>query len=350
VSAGSSGERGGGAAGYDLVMVTHGHAATLPACLEAVATLEPPPALVTVLDNASPDGSADTVAAFGGRLPLRLLRSEVNVGFAAGINRCLEEGSSPWVLLLNPDCAPRSDYVARLLEGVAARSSGHEIGSVTGLLLRASGPGLEATDTVDAAGMVVTPSGRHIDRGAGGTEGPRLRRPAWVFGGTGAATLFRREALEDVRYPDGQVLAESFFAYREDAELAWRLQWRGWRCLFVPVAVAVHLRGLRPERGRRQPAAVNRLSVRNRFLLRIHCADLHWHLACLPWWLLRDLAVTGACLTVERGSLPGLAEAWRGRREALLRRRWVLGRRRVPPRRVARWFRRGGWVEPVEGS
>jgi hypothetical protein len=82
--------------------------------------------------------------------------------------------------------------------------------------------------------------------------------------------------------------------------------------------------------------------------MRLHCADLGWHLRCLPWWLLRDLVVLGACVTVERSSLPALAAAWRWRRDGLQRRRWVLGRTRVPSRQVAKWFRRPrGWVDEV---
>ncbi len=332
---------------YAVVVVTHDHAGTLDATLRAVAELDPSPAEVMVVDNASGDGSADRAETWRPRMPLEVVREELNTGFAAALNRGLAATTSPWVLSLNPDCAPAPGYVANLLGAVAVRSEADEIGAATGRLLRGSGPDLDATGTLDAAGMVVTPSGRHLDRGAGEPDDGRYRDPAWVFGGTGAATLYRRSALDDVAYPDGQMLAESFFAYREDAELAWRLQWRGWRCLYVPQAEAVHLRGLRPEAGRAGHRDVNRHSVRNRFLLRAHCADLGWHLRCLPWWLLRDLAVVGACLTVERSSLPGLAEAWRGRRDAAGRRRWVLSRRRVPSRRLARWFRRGGWVEEL---
>jgi GT2 family glycosyltransferase len=201
---------------------------------------------------------------------------------------------------------------------------------------------------VDAAGMLVTPSGRHFDRGAGRVDDGSFDRPAWVFGGTGAAAFYRREALEDVAYPGHEVFSPSFFAYREDAELAWRLQSRGWRCLYAPLAVGAHRRGFRPEDGRRGHSAVNRYSVRNRFLLRWHCADLGWHLRCLPWWLARDLMVVAACLTVERTSLPALADLWRLRGDARRRRRWVLERRTAPTRHISRWFRRRGRVEEVE--
>ncbi len=332
---------------YTVIVVSHDHAGTLAACLDAVAALEPSPAETAVVDNASVDGSAEVAAAQAG---VRLIRETTNTGFAAAVNRGLRETSAPWVLLLNPDCAPRSDFVARLLAAAGGRPEVERIGSVTGRLLRAADPALAPSGVLDAAGMVVTASGRHFDRGAGEPDDGRYSKPAWVFGGTGAATLYRRAALDDVAYPDGQTLAESFFAYREDAELAWRLQWRGWRCLYAPGAVAVHGRGFRPEAGRSGHETVNRMSVRNRFLLRIHCADWGWHLRCFPWWKIRDLMVIGGCLTVERSSLPGLAEVWRGRTDALNRRRWVMSRRRVPSRRISRWFRKRHQVDELEAQ
>jgi len=322
---------------YDVVVVAFDHADTLAASLGAVAALDPPPAAVVVVDNASRDGSAAVARAFAGRLPLRVVQERGNTGFAAAFNRGVRMTRSPWVLSLNPDCAPRHDFVARLL-AAAAGEGGGRAGAVAGRLLRARGPSLEEEPVLDAAGMIVTRSGRHLDRGAGEPEPGRYLTPDWVFGGTGAATLYRRQALQDVAYPDSQVLAEGFFAYREDAELAWRLQWRGWGCRYEPSAVAVHRRGLRPEEGRGGKTAVNRHSVRNRFLLRAHCADLGWHLRCFPNWLVRDLLVVAACLTVETSSLPALVEAWCRRRDARSRRGWVLGRATASSREVRRWF------------
>ena len=126
--------------------------------------------------------------------------------------------------------------------------------------------------------MVVSTAGRHHDRGSGAALSDGLERPAWVFGASGAAALYRRAALEDVAYPGGEVFDERFFAYREDADLAWRLQRRGWRCLYWPAARAFHARGLKPEAHRAGTALINRLSVRNRFLLRWANADWRWRL------------------------------------------------------------------------
>jgi GT2 family glycosyltransferase len=311
-----------------------------------VTALDPAPAEVVLVDNASSDGSAE-IAAARTAAGLKLIRETANTGFAAAVNRGLAETSAPWVFLLNPDCAPRPGFVGELLRAVDQRPEADAIASVTGRLIRAADVALNPSETIDAAGMVVTSEGRHFDRGAGEPDDGCYSAPVWVFGGTGAATLYRRVALDDVAYPDGQIMAESFFAYREDAELAWRLQWRGWRCLYAPEAIAVHGRGFRPETGRTGHEFVNRLSVRNRFLLRLHCADLGWHLRCFPWWKIRDLMVIGACLTIERSSLPALGQVWRGRTDALARRRWVMSRRRVPSRHMSRWFRKRHQVEEV---
>jgi len=333
---------------YSVVVVTYDHAETLPAFFTAVESLDPAPQDVVLVDNASADESTTIAADRASHLKIHILEEDSNTGFAAAANRGIAATQTPWVLLLNPDCAPSSDFVARLFEGVANLRGPQNIGAITGKLLRASGPQLAPEPVLDAAGMEVRSSGRHFDRGAGKSDDGDYDRPCWVFGGTGAATLFRRDALNDVAYPNGDILAATFFAYREDAELAWRLQWRGWRCLFVPTAIAAHRRGFRPEEGRRGHSTINRHSVRNRFLLRAHCADFGWHLRCLPWWLMRDLAVLGACLTIERGSLPAFADLWHLREDACKRRRWVMSRRSVPPQHLRHWFRSNGRVEEIE--
>lgn len=331
-------------AAYDVAIVVRDHAPTLPACLAAVARLEPAPAHIVVVDNGSRDGSAELVASTTIDR-LEVVRSATNLGFAGGLNRALAATSSPWILSLNPDCAPATDYAGRLL---AAGAADPTCGAATGKLLRADGADLAATAVIDAAGMVVTRSGRHFDRAAGEPDDGRVDLPARVFGGTGAATLYRRAALEDIAYPDGQILAETFFAYREDAELAWRLQWRGWSCRYEPRAVASHRRGFRPEDGRRGHAEINRLSVRNRFLLRRHCADLGWHLWCFPAWLVRDTMVIAGCLVVEHSSLPALADVVRLWHDAGQRRRWVMARRTTSSRQIRRWFRTSGQVEELD--
>jgi len=71
---------------YSLVIVTYNHADTVPACLRAVAALEPAPERLIVIDNASNDGSAGVAAAHAGRPPVEVIREDRNTGFAAAAN------------------------------------------------------------------------------------------------------------------------------------------------------------------------------------------------------------------------------------------------------------------------
>ena len=78
----------------------------------------------------------------------------------------------------------------------------------------------------------------------------------WVFGATGAAAMFRRSFVEAVSV-DGEFFDEDFFSYREDADLAWRAQVMGWKCLYTPAAVAWHVRRVTPERREQLPLVIN---------------------------------------------------------------------------------------------
>lgn len=332
--------------GVDAFVVIHNHVRTLRATITSLASQTVRPARIVVVDNGSVDGSVGVIEDLARTFPLELHRSHENRGFAAAANDALRRTDAKWVLALNPDCRIAPDYLAQL---VAAASARERVGAATGLLLRGEGEALSATETVDSAGMVVTPSGRHLDRAAGRGVRAFLLRPAMVFGASGAAALYRREAVDDVAYPAGEVFDEGFFSYREDADLAWRLQRRGWSCLYWAPARAWHERGLKPEHGRRGTPEINRHSVRNRFLLRWSNADWRWLAACFPWWIARDAVVALACLTVERGSLPGLREAWALRGQQRARGRANSSRALVSGWRLARWFLPGGRVRRVGG-
>jgi GT2 family glycosyltransferase len=184
----------------------------------------------------------------------------------------------------------------------------------------------------------MTGDGRHLDRGAGQADVGQFNVPEEVFGLSGAAVTLRKSALEEGKV-DGEVFDEDFFAYREDADLAWRMRGFGYRALYEPSAVAFHLRHVTPERRRSLSSDINRHSVKNRFLLRIHHADAGWMREFGLRSLARDLMVIGACLTIEQSSLPGLVWVIRHSKRHLRRRREILTRRRVASRELRQWFR-----------
>ena len=159
-----------------------------------------------------------------------------------------------------------------------------------------------------------------------------------VFGVSGAAAIYRRSFIDDVKV-DGQFLDEDFFTYREDADVAWRGRVFGWRALYVPAAVGYHVRTVTPQARRSLSPIVNMHSVKNRFLLRLKNEGLYLALRNAPFELPRDLVAIGAILTVERSSLPALRWLWKNRRRIMAKRRDIQRRRRVSDRALADWFR-----------
>lgn len=300
-----------------IVVVAHNDETDLPLSLTSAAGQKGVSIEVIVVDNASTDRSRDVAAVFAPAA--RIVALSENVGFAAGMNRGIEKSSGRYVLALNPDCRLMPDFASVLAARLDERT---DAGSASGRVYRAEGRELSATDRLDSTGLYFTASSRHFDRDSGQPAAGRSLVEEEVFGTSGAAGFYRREALESARISTGCFDAD-FFLYREDADLAWRLRRLGWTCLYVPRAVAYHRRRNLPERRRSMSAEANMHSVKNRFLLRINNETPgHFAATCVPT-LARDLVVLGACLTVERSSLPAFSWLWKNRKRLWAKRREI---------------------------
>ncbi|MGE5277834.1 MAG: glycosyltransferase family 2 protein [Acidobacteriota bacterium] len=300
-----------------IVLVTHDSAEDLPVSLAAARAQRGVEVETIVVDTASRDGSADLARRIAPEA--KMLALPENVGFSAAMNAGIEVSRGRYVLSLNPDCRLEPDFSAVL----AARLDGRpDVGSASGRILRAEGLDLEPTSHLDSAGIVFRASGRHFDRGSEEEAAGRYLVEEEIAGTTGAAGFYRRAALESAKISTGYFDAD-FFLYREDADLAWRLRHLGWRCLYVPGAVAYHRRRNLPSRRRQMSQAANFHSVKNRFLLRINNQTAAEFLATLIPTAARDLVVLGACLTVERSSLPAFAWLWRNRKRLWAKRREI---------------------------
>jgi GT2 family glycosyltransferase len=306
---------------------------TLRACLDALARQSAPPAEVVVVDNASEDGSA--AVARSHPVVSRVEVNASNVGFAAGQNQAIRGTRSPWVLVLNPDVVLTPDFLAELGRRAGAWP---RLGALCGKLRRL-GADLAALDppVIDSAGMVFTREFRHLDRGSNEVDLGQWEREETVFGASGAAALYRRAMIDDAAI-EGELFDEEFFAYREDADLAWRAQLFGWDCLYVPSAVGYHVRRVLPERRRELPAMLNRHSVKNRFLMRIKNVDAAVWRRCGVRGALRDGTVVAGCLLREWSSLPAFGDVARLWPRVRRHRREIQSRRRREGREIARWF------------
>ena len=317
-----------------VTVVTYNSGRFIRRCLQSVLDQAYPALEAIIVDNASTDGTCDILERFEDRCTV--VYNQRNIGFAAAQNQAIDLSSGEWVLALNPDVLLLSDFVQRLLEGASLDPLA---GTVCGKLLLADASfDLEGPQRLDSVGMYFTPMLRHKDRGCMEPCNGHYSRAEYVFGATAAAALYRRAMIEDVSI-DGEFFDSEFFTYREDADVAWRAQLLGWRCVFDPRAVAYHVRSLRPGMRSQLPPEINMHSVKNRFLMRIKNITPGLYARYLLPVTARDLGVMLYCILIEHHSLRAFGRVLRGLRSTLRKRRLIQARRRADDNYMASWFR-----------
>ena len=302
----------------------------VPRCLESLFAQSHPPSQIVVVDNGSTDGSREWIRRHHSEV--ELIENERNKGFSAGYNRAIAACRSRFILILNTDVFLGPDFIA---ESLATLERSPDTGSTTGLIYQ------EATREELNGGffmkrpMRIRPSSN-------------LREDEEVFGCTGAAFLCRREMLDSVRL-EGEIFDESFFAYCEDIDLAWRAQLNGWKARFNPLARAHHV-GSGSLGGRlrfiSKPVMFQRHVIKNRYLTLMKNASGATAMSLLPALALADVLLWLFLIVRSPWRIPLLMRAYidlfRLLPETMRKRRPIQGGRTVEERYIRRFFR--GWV------
>ena len=269
---------------------------------------------ILVVDNASHDGSADLVAS---RFPeVTLVRSAVNLGFAAGQNAAIRRATGDAVLVLNSDVLVEPDTIRELADALSARPS--SVGVVgprvvgpdgalatSGRRVRRSAPAILLAEThrvlplpgwTKVSGALRRAPGAHRLHDNFRADSEVVRRVGYV---DGMAAMFRRSALEQVGLFD-----EQFFFDCEILDLAIRLANAGFSQEVVPSTTVVHVGGA----SRDQLGGVALLT--NESKLRFHAKHYPQNYRLLRGWLITMLRV--------RLAGPALAPAHREALESML--------------------------------
>ena len=232
--------------GIDVVVVSYRCRDLVRRCLESLETNSPSgPVRVVVVDNASRDGTVETLR---GEFPhVDVVAAESNLGFAAASNVGIRRGRAPYVLVLNPDTTVTEGALDRVVD---VAESSPDVGIVGCRLVRPDGSFDHAASRrfpspLGALGHFL-PLGR-LRRGP--LAGYRLpeHRAGRVDAVNGAFMLVRRSALDDVGLFD-----EGYWMYMEDLDLCRRFRDAGWSTWYEPSATVVHLKGGTADR-RRSP-------------------------------------------------------------------------------------------------
>ena len=301
------------------VVITWNSVRVVSGCIESLLAEGTGVSEIIAVDNASTDDTREVVRRYD---PVHLIENPANLGFAAAANQGIRASKGEFILLVNPDVSFRPGFVAPL---VAALEADTEAGAAAPLLIRPDGM------TVDSAGLVMGKDRKAVDRGRDEVNAGQYGAPCRVFGASGAAALYRRSMLEDAAV-DGEYFDESFFAYKEDVDLAWRANLLGWKTLYVPSAVAVHGRGWKTSSRGDVPRPIRRRSHANRYLTIIKNDDPVNFAIHGPRVLVYELKLFFYSLLFEPFLLLACGDVMRLLGGAIKKRRAVMARRRLSPR------------------
>jgi O-antigen biosynthesis protein len=211
-----------------VIMVTYGGGPTALRAIQALVEQTDPCFELIAVDNASPDGTGDLLAAeLEGAT---VIQNEHNMGFATACNDGAAVTRAPFLCFLNPDAFVESGWLPPLLD---CFERDEQVGAVVPLYLHPDGRVQEAGSAIDSEGAALA---------IGDGDDPRLfehRFPRKVDYGSAACLLVRAGLFAEV---DGFDRVYSP-AYYEDADLCFKLRERGFATVIEPRSRVVHLRG-----------------------------------------------------------------------------------------------------------
>lgn len=209
-----------------IIIVNYNVREYLLRCLESIfKTINGITFEVIVIDNASSDGSIETVKEKYDRV--KIVANPDNIGFAKANNQGLKIAKGKYILMLNPDTEVLEDSIikmARFLDknrktgmcGAALLNPDFSIQNIgynfptLSILFKAHILGLDD--------LVLNPD-----------------KPMEVDWLQGSCMMIRRELLNKIGYFD-----EKFFIYGEEKDFCFRIKKAGWRIFSLPDCQIIH--------------------------------------------------------------------------------------------------------------
>lgn len=263
---------------------------------------------IILVDNASADKTVELAQEFSRAhdLPLLLLPNSANLGYAVANNQGIAVAQGELILLLNTDAFLLPDFLEKMYEQAQQHP---DYGSFTPKIVRDYNHKI-----IDSTGLFVTKAGKSHDRGFDETDSGQYEQSESVFAPCGAIALYRKAALEKVKWGADEYFDANFFVYYEDTDLGWRLQRAGYKCLYLPQIIGYHVRG--GSVGQKvsifqKSLAMQRHTIKNRYLMLLKNLSLRQLILQLPFLLWFDLKMWGYILLKQRKLIAVVGDVWK---------------------------------------
>ena len=302
-----------------VIIVNYNAGDYLACATRALAAQTDPNFEAVVVENGSDDGSIDRLSIPDQRFSI--VRAGGNIGFAAGCNLGARGASTPWLAMLNPDAAPRPNWLEAARDAIARHPRVAAFGSTQ---LSAENEAL-----LDGAGDNYSIFGLAW-RGGYSCAAEQVTSDFYVFSPCAAAAFYRREAFESVGG-----FAESFFCYREDVDLGFRLRLAGHDVMQLAKAQVTHAGSAITGR---QSAFTIYHSARNNIYMLVRCMPMPLLVIALPLHLAAQAYITTRCraLLPYRAQIRGILDGLNAMPQLLRERRKIQTNRRLTTIDIAR--------------
>ncbi|HSB67409.1 MAG TPA: glycosyltransferase family 2 protein [Anaerolineales bacterium] len=212
---------------FSVIILCWNSNQTIQRCLESLNVQTERDFEVLLIDNGSTEPISQELISSFTRLSIQLFRLQQNIGFAAGNNYGAARAKGAYLVLLNSDAFPATDWLQNIRKAIRKYPDCF----FASKLIMANHP-----ERMDGMGDVYHVSGL-MWRKANNSPVIRVRNvEGEVFSACGAAAVYPMETFNKVNGFD-----EDFISYAEDTDLSFRLRLLGYHCIYLPDAMVYHI-------------------------------------------------------------------------------------------------------------
>lgn len=301
---------------------------------------------LVVLDNASSDDTVEKIKHELENFPFEheLIVNQENKGFAGGHNQLWNEErgmrNEEFILILNQDLYLQNDCIEKMFNFLERHS---EVAALAPRTMKWQFNEGKFGNVVDSLGLKIYRNRRVVEVGEGEEYENMNREFDYVFGVSGAVVLFRKRVIDEIGFLD-----ETFQSYKEDVDLAYRINISGCKSAVLYDAVVYHDRAGGGTKHKDDYSALKN-KIQQKPWVKYHSYKNHlmtlykneyWQnfLLDLPWIKWYELKKFIYFLLFDRSILKGLGEIWQMRKELKKKRVEIKKIRKINWRELRKWW------------
>ncbi len=194
---------------------------------------------VIIVDNASTDGSFETIRRYveerkPSNVRVKLVRNNRNLGYAGGMNVgwSARDPGVRYIAFINNDLIAEPDSLRKIIEHM---EGDEKVAAANGLIYQGDGKTISS-----AGGWISEKSGAgDVCWGLLREECPQVHREHYVSYAVGAYMVVKTNIISSVM-PGGKPFIEETFLYLDDNLLGLILWNRGYRVKYIPIDSGIH--------------------------------------------------------------------------------------------------------------